>query len=509
MRGGVDEWFLAAHLVLEHGDVAAAQARIKALLDRRGQTQPIGLPSCGSVFRNPPGDHAARLIEAAGLKGECVGGACVSEKHANFIINTGAASAADIERLIEQVRDTVHPHARRRAATRSAHRRRSVMTRPRSIPRDFGKVAVLMGGRSAEREISLKSGNAVLQALRNRGVDAHGIDAQADVIEQLRAGGFDPRFHCPARPRRRRRRDPGAHWKPSAMPYTGSGVLGSALGMDKLRCKRLWQAAGLPTPDYEVLHGDSDFAHVARRLGFAVDRQAGARRFEHRHDPGGAHAGAGQAPTLQRRGFDDEVIAEHWVHGGEYTAAILDRQPLPLIRLETPNAFYDFEAKYRADSTRYHCPCGLPAEQEAQLQRLALQAFDVVGAAGWGRVDLMLDRQQRPWLIEVNTVPGMTDHSLVPMAAKTAGIDFDELVLAHPRHQYAAWRSALMARADKSEKAQDAGADCLGTVVAPCAERIGARRAGGCDRRRGQLDVEPEESADSCGKGGRRVSALE
>ncbi len=301
------------------------------------------------------------------------------------------------------------------------------MTTATLDPRDYGKVAVLMGGRSAEREISLKSGAAVLQALRNGGVDAHGIDAQADVIEQLRAGGFARAFIA----LHGRGGEDGViqgALETIALPYTGSGVLGSALGMDKLRCKRLWQAAGLPTPDYEVLHRDSDFAHVAQRLGLPLivkpvheGSSIGMTRVEHVPEFAGAYAAAA--------GFDDEVIAEQWVHGSEYTAAILDREALPLIRLETPNAFYDFDAKYRADSTRYHCPCGLAPEQEAPLQQLALQAFDVAGASGWGRVDLMLDRRQRPWLIEVNTVPGMTDHSLVPMAAKTAGVGFDELVL--------------------------------------------------------------------------------
>lgn len=294
-------------------------------------------------------------------------------------------------------------------------------------PQAFGKVAVLMGGRSAEREVSLKSGAAVLQALRNRGVDAHGIDAGADVIEQLRAGGFARAFIA----LHGRGGEDGViqgTLETIGLPYTGSGVLGSALGMDKLRCKRLWQAAGLPTPEHAVLGADSDFEQVAQRLGMPVivkpvheGSSIGMSRVEQAPDLAQAYAEAAR--------FDDEVIAERWVHGSEYTAAILGRKTLPLIRLETPHAFYDYDAKYQADSTRYHCPCGLPPEQERQLQQLALQAFDVVGASGWGRVDLLLDRDQQPWLIEVNTVPGMTDHSLVPMAAKTAGITFDELVL--------------------------------------------------------------------------------
>lgn len=293
--------------------------------------------------------------------------------------------------------------------------------------KDFGKVAVLMGGRSAEREISLRSGNAVLQALRQRGVDAHGVDAGDDVIEQLRVGGFDRTFIA----LHGRGGEDGViqgALETIGMPYTGSGVLGSALGMDKLRCKRLWQSAGLPTPDYELLHAETDFAHVAGRLHLPLivkpvheGSSIGMSRVEQMPALADAYAQAAR--------FDREVIAERWVHGAEYTAAILGHEALPLIRLETPNAFYDFEAKYQADTTRYHCPCGLPPEQERQLQQLALQAFDACGASGWGRVDLLLDRDRHPWLIEINTVPGMTDHSLVPMAAKAAGISFDELVL--------------------------------------------------------------------------------
>ena len=293
--------------------------------------------------------------------------------------------------------------------------------------KDFGKVAVLMGGRSAEREISLKSGNAVLQALRQRGVDAHGIDAGDDVLERLRAGNFDRVFIA----LHGRGGEDGViqgALETIGLPYTGSGVLGSALGMDKLRCKRLWQSAGLPTPDYELLAPDSDFAHVAQRLGLPLivkpvheGSSIGMTRVEQMPALAQAYADAAR--------FDHEVIAERWVHGPEYTAAIVEREALPLIRLETPNDFYDYDAKYQANTTRYHCPCGLPPDQEAQLQRLALQAFEVSGASGWGRVDLLLDGDQHPWLIEVNTVPGMTDHSLVPMAAKAAGIPFDELVL--------------------------------------------------------------------------------
>ena len=211
------------------------------------------------------------------------------------------------------------------------------------------------------------------------------------------------------------------------IPYTGSGVLGSALSMDKLRTKQIWQAAGLPTPDFRVLTADTDLQSVASQLGFPLiikpvheGSSVGMSKVtavEELHD----------AFALAAR-FDDEVIAESWIDGEEYTAAILGEQTLPLIRLETPHAFYDYDAKYKADTTRYHCPCGLEDAKQVQLQILAMQAFTAVVASGWGRVDMMLDHSQQPWLIEVNTVPGMTDHSLVPMAAKAAGIGFDELV---------------------------------------------------------------------------------
>jgi len=291
----------------------------------------------------------------------------------------------------------------------------------------FGKVAVLMGGRSAEREISLKSGAAVLDALRRAGVDAHGLDVGADALEQLRAGGFDRAFIA----LHGRGGEDGTMQgalETLGLPYTGSRVLGSALGMDKLRCKQLWRGAGLPTPAWALLGSDSDFEAVARQVGLPLivkpvheGSSIGMTKVD-------SADGLQQAWDAASR-YDHTVIAERWIEGGEYTAAILGQQPLPLIRLETPNTFYDFEAKYQANTTRYHCPCGLAAEREAALQHLALDAFRAVDARGWGRVDLLVDGEDRPWLLEVNTVPGMTDHSLVPMAAKAAGIDFEQLVV--------------------------------------------------------------------------------
>lgn len=290
----------------------------------------------------------------------------------------------------------------------------------------FGKVAVLLGGRAAEREISLKSGAAVLAALQRLGVDAHPLDPDEQVLSRLQQGGFDRAFII----LHGRGGEDGViqgALETIALPYTGSGVLGSALGMDKYRTKLLWEGRGLPTAASVLLAGDSDLEGAAT-LGFPLmikpaheGSSIGMARVEDRSELASAWHSARQ--------YDSEVLAERWIQGAEFTCAILGREALPLIRLETPHAFYDYDAKYRADSTRYLCPCGLAASDEERLQQLALDAFDSAGATGWGRVDLMVDAEGHPYLLEINTVPGMTDHSLVPMAARVAGLDFDALVL--------------------------------------------------------------------------------
>ncbi|HHH43899.1 MAG TPA: D-alanine--D-alanine ligase [Gammaproteobacteria bacterium] len=291
----------------------------------------------------------------------------------------------------------------------------------------FGKVAVLMGGRSAEREISLQSGTAVLNALQQRGVDAQAVDTgDRDFVRQLSEGAFARAFNA----LHGRGGEDGVVQgllQGLGIPCTGSGVLGSALAMDKLRTKQLWEGVNLPTPAFVLLRDDTDLHAAVEQLGFPMmlkpsheGSSIGMTRVEHEGDLQQAWQLAGQ--------YDREVLAERWVEGAEYTTAIVDDTLLPLIRLETPRVFYDYEAKYEADSTCYHCPCGLPPEQEAALQHLSKQAFDAVGASGWGRVDLFVDSSDHPWLIEVNTVPGMTDHSLVPMAAAEFGWSFDELV---------------------------------------------------------------------------------
>jgi D-alanine-D-alanine ligase len=284
-----------------------------------------------------------------------------------------------------------------------------------------------MGGRSAEREISLKSGAAVLAALRAQDVDAQGVDVGRAVIAQLDGAGFERAFIA----LHGRGGEDGVIQgvlETLGIPYTGSGVLGSALCMDKVMTKRVWLGAGLPTPRFALLGRDPDPEAVCERLGLPLIVK-----------PALEGSSIGMSKVDSADGLQEAwrsaaclggaVMAETWIQGEEYTVAVLGGEALPTIRLETPRSFYDFEAKYAATDTRYLIPCGLGRGQERSLQDLALRAFSVTGASGWGRVDLMRDRQGQAWLIEVNTVPGMTDHSLVPMAAAAAGIDFHELVL--------------------------------------------------------------------------------
>ncbi len=293
-------------------------------------------------------------------------------------------------------------------------------------PGDFGKVAVLFGGWSGEREVSLKSGNAVVQGLQRRGVNVHGIDADKNVLEKLAAGKFDRVFIA----LHGRGGEDGVMQgalEVLGLPYTGSKVLGSALGMDKLRAKRLWLNVGLPTPKFRVMDEHTDLPGLVRELGLPLI-------IKPAHE--GSSLGVAKVTQMDELAaawqaahkLDNVVLAECCINGGEYTATILGGEVLPLIRIETSHAFYDYQAKYFANDTRYLCPCGLDDLNEQVMQIMAMQAFRALDCSGWGRVDFMCDEQGQPWLIEVNTVPGMTDHSLVPMAARQAGIDFDELV---------------------------------------------------------------------------------
>lgn len=291
----------------------------------------------------------------------------------------------------------------------------------------FGRVAVLFGGTSAEREVSLISGSAVLAALQAAGVAAEAFDPAERNITELAA------YDCAFIVLHGRGGEDGTiqgALELMNVPYTGSGVLASALGMDKARTKQLWLGCGLPTPPYARLHADCDFAAVVADLGLPLmvkpaheGSSIGMRKVERAEDLADAYHFAAR--------FDREIIAEKWVQGREYTVVILGERALPVIRLQPhqSHAFYDYEAKYKANDTQYLCPCGLEAADEQRLQQLALSAFAAVGAHGWGRIDAMQDEQGNFWLLEVNTVPGMTDHSLVPMAAKAADIDFQQLVL--------------------------------------------------------------------------------
>ena len=293
-------------------------------------------------------------------------------------------------------------------------------------PAQFGKVALLLGGTSAEREVSLKSGATVLAALQARGVDVHSVDVGSDVLQQLLAGGFD---RCFIMLHGRGGEDgtmQGA-LELLGLPYTGSGVLASSLGMDKWRSKLLWQSLGLPVPACVVLDGESDFAAVEKQLGLPLfvkpareGSSVGISKVTKQGELAAAYAKAVEHDSL--------VLAEQYLGGGEYTVAILDGQPLPVVKIVPKAEFYDYEAKYLGDDTEYLCPADLGEEKTREMQQLALRAFTALGCHGWGRIDILLDEQGRAFLLEANTLPGMTDHSLVPMAARVAGIGIEDLV---------------------------------------------------------------------------------
>jgi D-alanine-D-alanine ligase len=291
---------------------------------------------------------------------------------------------------------------------------------------EFGRVAVLLGGDSSEREISLLSGNAVLEALRRRGVDAHGFDPRERSLQELRTQHFARVWNALHGPGGEDGTVQGA-LEYLGVPYTGSGVMGSAIGMDKLRTKRLALAAGVPTCEFTLIGGPEDFELALERLKLPLivkpatqGSSVGMTKVERAEQLPAAYAAAAQLEAV--------VFAEPWLPGKEYTVAILQEQALPSIRIETPQTFYDYEAKYFRDDTRYFCPSGLSSAAESHLKNLSLAAFDATGASGWGRADFMMDASGRPLLLEINTIPGMTSHSLVPMAARAVGIDFEELV---------------------------------------------------------------------------------
>jgi D-alanine-D-alanine ligase len=296
-------------------------------------------------------------------------------------------------------------------------------------------VAVLLGGRSAEREVSLQSGQTVVTALESLGLDVRPVDpAESGWVDQLE--GVACAFIALHGPGGEDGSIQGA-LQTLGIPYTGSGVLGSAIAMDKMRSKQLWEGVGISTGGFVTLSQDSDWQAVMRRFGKVFVKPACE----------GSSIGMAPAdsPEALRRAFEDagnysgEVLAEQFIDGPEYTVAILGDQALPSIRMETDNEFYDYEAKYLSDDTSYHCPSGLSTEDEAEVAALALRAFDALGCAVWGRVDMMRDADGRFYVLEVNTIPGMTSHSLVPMAAAAAGLDIPALV---QRILELSWREA-------------------------------------------------------------------
>lgn len=295
-------------------------------------------------------------------------------------------------------------------------------------PKAFGRVAVLFGGKSAEREVSLKSGNAVLSALQAGGVDAFGIDVGDDFLQRLNSEKIDRAFIV----LHGRGGEDGSMQgllECAGIPYTGSGILASALAMDKLRTKQVWHSLGLPTPCHAVLTSQADCESAAAELGFPLIVKPA-------HE--GSSIGMAKVENVEAliaawqdaARYDSQVLVEQWIAGPEYTIAVLRGEVLPPIGLGTPHSFYDYDAKYLANDTQYRIPCGLSAEKEAELKVLTARACEAVGTQGWARADVMQDASGHFWLLEVNTVPGMTDHSLVPMAARAAGLDFQQLVLA-------------------------------------------------------------------------------
>ncbi|AIN62096.1 D-alanine--D-alanine ligase [Pseudomonas soli] len=292
----------------------------------------------------------------------------------------------------------------------------------------FGRVAVLYGGKSAEREVSLKSGKAVIEALTSAGVDVVAIDVGDDLLTRLQSEKIDRAFII----LHGRGGEDGSMQgllECLGIPYTGSGILASALAMDKLRTKQVWQSLGIPTPRHAVLASEQDCVAASAELGFPLIVKPA-------HE--GSSIGMAKVSSEQElvaawkdaANYDSQVLVEQWIHGPEFTIAVLRGQVLPPIALGTPHVFYDYDAKYIANDTQYRIPCGLDSVKEQELIDLTARACDAVGIEGWGRLDVMQDEQGRFWLLEVNTAPGMTDHSLVPMAARAAGLDFQQLVLA-------------------------------------------------------------------------------
>jgi len=291
----------------------------------------------------------------------------------------------------------------------------------------FGRVAVLLGGKSAEREISLMSGGNVLEGLRKAGVDAHPFDPAERELSELRQLGFERAFIALHGRYGEDGTVQGA-LELLGIPYTGSGVMASALSMDKLRTKLVWLASGLPTPRYEAITAQSNWTRVAGKLALPLivkpaheGSTLGLTKVLHTKDLPAAYKHAAR--------YDQLVLAEEFVEGDELTAGFVGEEALPLIRIQAPQGNYDYQNKYFSDETKYICPSGLPAAEERRIQELTMQSAHVLGCSGWGRLDLIRRADGSVSLLEMNTSPGMTGHSLVPMAAKVAGMSFEQLVV--------------------------------------------------------------------------------
>lgn len=296
---------------------------------------------------------------------------------------------------------------------------------------DFGKVAVLFGGNSAEREVSLNSGNAVLNALVRQGVDAHAIDPKHDDLSQIKKLGFDRAFIV----LHGRGGEDGTiqgFLETLEIPFTGSDVSSSAIGMDKAKTKQIWQSCQLPTANYQIIIKENFEPSSATDI---LSSLSGTVMVKPVHE--GSSIGMAKAENAaelisaldEAFKFDNKVLLESWITGDEFTVSMLNGKALPAISMKTTNTFYDYQAKYQSADTQYLCPCGLSDEELTELNFLSVEAFKAIGCSGWGRVDFMRDSNKNWFLLEVNTVPGMTEKSLVPKAAKEAGISFDQLVL--------------------------------------------------------------------------------
>ncbi|WP_165734621.1 D-alanine--D-alanine ligase [Pseudoalteromonas sp. C8] len=296
------------------------------------------------------------------------------------------------------------------------------------VKTQFGKVAVLLGGNSAEREVSLRSGQAVLNALQNSGIDAIAFDPQSRSLWELKELNVE-RVFIALHGRGGEDGTVQGALEFMNLPYTGSNVLGSALAMDKVRCKHLFKSAGLSTAPYTVVDAKKGFDAAAIMGEF--------KKVMVKPSHEGSSIGMAQASTAQELEdalanafkFDNQVLVEQWITGREFTVTVLGDEVQPVIEMTTPNGFYDYQAKYQSNTTQYHCPADLSEQDTKYLQAISLDAFDLVGASGWGRVDAMQDEQGNFYLLEVNTVPGMTEKSLVPMAAKANGATFEQLVV--------------------------------------------------------------------------------